>query len=232
MLIEGFPLWVAQTNGYIVAAEPGAEAVIIDVPPDPAAVLARCQHWGVTPVAVLATHGHIDHVGGIGTFVRDADPAMPVHIHPGDRHMLDDPVRASGGMAAYLESLDLDPPEVISGLDDGDIVKGAGLQFTVIHTPGHTKGSVCFLLETIDGTVLFSGDHLFRDSVGRTDLPGGSWEELMESMRSKILPLDDAIAVLPGHGPSTTIGRERQVNPFVLEALAGGFGGGAAPHRG
>ena len=221
MLIEGFPLWLAQTNGYIVASDPGAEAVIVDCPPDPGAVLARCRHWGVRPVAVLSTHGHIDHIGGMGTFVRSSDPSMPVHIHPADRHMLDDPIGAAGMLGQYLEGLDVTPPEVILGLDDGEVVKGAGLQFSVIHTPGHTKGSVCFLLETDDGTVLFSGDHLFRDSVGRTDLPGGSWEELMESMRAKILPLDDAVAVLPGHGPSTTIGRERRMNPFVLEAVGG-----------
>lgn len=222
MLIEGFPLWLAQTNGYIVAADPGEEAVIIDCPPDPAAVLARCEHWGVRPVAVFSTHGHIDHIGGIATFVRAVDPATAVHIHPRDRHMLVDPMGASGGLGQHMQGLDLSPPEVVLDLEDGDIVKGAGMRFTVLHTPGHTKGSVCFLLETDDGTVLFSGDHLFAGSVGRTDLPGGNWEELMESMRAKILPLDDAIAVLPGHGPSTTIGRERRTNPFVLEAIAGG----------
>lgn len=221
MLIEGFPLWLAQTNGYIVANEPGAEAVIIDCPPDPAALLARCRHWEVRPVAVLATHGHIDHVGGMGDFVRASDPATPVHIHPADRHMIDDPVSAAGGLASYLEGIDVTPPDLILDLDDGEVVKGAGLQFRVLHTPGHTKGSLCLLLETDDGTVLFSGDHLFAGSVGRTDLPGGSWEELMESMRAKILPLDDAICVAPGHGPSTTIGRERATNPFVAEAISG-----------
>ena len=157
----------------------------------------------------------------MGTFVRTYEPTMPMHLHPANRHMLDDPIGAESMLGQYLEGLDVTPPEVILGLDDGEVVKGAGLQFSVIHTPGHTKGSVCFLFDTDEGTVLFSGDHLFRDSVGRTDLPGGSWEELMESMRAKILPLDDAVAVLPGHGPSTTIGRERRMNPFVLEAVGG-----------
>src|SRR5437870_12963936 len=92
------------------------------------------------------------------------------------------------------------------------------MTFTAIHTPGHTKGSVCFLLEVEgEGTVLFSGDHLFAGSIGRTDLPGGSYEELMVSMAEKILPLDDDVQVLPGHGPVTTVGRERRTHPFLLE---------------
>ncbi|HEX8769497.1 MAG TPA: MBL fold metallo-hydrolase, partial [Acidimicrobiales bacterium] len=116
------------------------------------------------------------------------------------------------------DEVDLGPPELVYGLDDGQRVAGGGMTFTALHTPGHTKGSVCFLLE-VEGEdpVLFSGDHLFAGSIGRFDLPGGSREELMESMEAKILPLDDAIDVLPGHGPATTIGKERATNPFLAE---------------
>ena len=136
--------------------------------------------------------------------------------------MLLDPVGTGGTLGQVLaaEELDLQPPELLYGLDDGERVSGAGLTFTAIHTPGHTPGSVCFLLE-VEGEqpVLFSGDHLFAGSIGRTDQPGGSFEDLMESMREKILPLDDDIAVLPGHGPTTTVGQERATNPFLAELL-------------
>ena len=221
MLIEGMPLWLAETNAWIVTAGgPGSECVLIDAPPDPASILARLEHHELRLVALLSTHGHVDHVGGIGTVVHAHDHDVPVHIHDDDRHMLLDPVGTSGGFGRFLEQagLDLRPPELLYGLDDGEKVKGAGMVFTAIHTPGHTKGSVCFLLE-MEGQppILFSGDHLFQGSIGRTDLPGGSFEELMASMAEKILPMADDTQVLPGHGGVTTVGQERRFNPFLLE---------------
>jgi glyoxylase-like metal-dependent hydrolase (beta-lactamase superfamily II) len=148
---------------------------------------------------------------------------IEVRIHDGDKHMLLDPIGTSGAFGAYLEGLDLRPPEVIHSIDDGERIRGCGMTFTAIHTPGHTQGSVCFGLE-IDGhpPVLFSGDHLFAGSIGRTDLPGGSMEQLMISMAERILPLDDETQVLPGHGPTTTIGHERLTNPFLLELIERG----------
>jgi hydroxyacylglutathione hydrolase len=228
MLIEGLPLWIAATNAWLVAPDgPGGECVLIDAPPDPGAILARIEEHGLRLVALLNTHGHVDHVGGVGEVVHaQPEPAtLPVHIHDADRHMLMDPVGTSGGFGRFLEAegLDLRPPELVYGLDDGQQVSGAGMTFTAVHTPGHTKGSVCLLLDVDgEGTTLFSGDHLFAGSIGRTDLPGGSYEELMASMAEKILPLDDGVQVLPGHGPVTTVGRERKTNPFLLELQAGG----------
>ena len=221
MLIEGMPLWLADTNAWIVSAGgPGNECVLVDAPPDPTAILGRLAHHSLRLVALLSTHGHVDHVGGIGSVVHAQDHDVAVHIHDDDRHMLLDPIGTSGGFGQYLEreGLDLRPPELLYGLDDGQRVSGAGMAFTAMHTPGHTRGSTCFLLE-IEGeaTVLFSGDHLFAGSIGRTDLPGGSHEALMASMADKILPLDDDVQVLPGHGPVTTVGRERRTNPFLLE---------------
>lgn len=223
MMIAGLRLWIAGTNAWVVSATgAGGECVLIDAPPDPGAILGHLEENGLRLVALLATHGHVDHIGGVGELCRGQGEDVPVHIHDHDRHMLLDPIGTSGTLGQILdyEDFDLRPPELLSGLDDGQRVSGAGMTFTAIHTPGHTQGSTCFLLE-VDGEapVLFSGDHLFAGSIGRTDLPGGNPEQLMASMAAKILPLDDAIQVLPGHGETTTIGKERATNPFLQELL-------------
>lgn len=219
MLLEPLTLWLARTNAWIVAPQgPGGDCVLVDAPPEPGPLLARLAELDLRTVALLATHGHVDHVGGISTVVAAADHPLPVHIHDDDRHMLLDPRGAGGQLAQLLDDhLDLTPPEIVHGLDDGQRVSGAGMTFTALHTPGHTRGSVCLRLDVQgEAPVLFSGDHLFAGSVGRTDLPGGSHDRLLESMVDKILPLDDDLAVLPGHGRATTIGRERATNPFLV----------------
>lgn len=225
MLIEKIPLWLAETNAYLVAPSgPGGECVLVDAPPDPAAILERLQFHGLRLVALLSTHGHIDHIGGVKEVVKAQDHPVPVHIHELDRHMLLDPRGTSGSFGQYLGQLDVSAPELIEGLDDGQVVRGAGMKFTCLHTPGHTMGSVCLRLDIDDAPpILFSGDHLFAGSIGRTDMAGGSFPALMESMATKIMPLDDDVAVLPGHGPNTTIGRERATNPFIVGMLQGDF---------
>jgi glyoxylase-like metal-dependent hydrolase (beta-lactamase superfamily II) len=236
-VIEGLRLWLAGTNAWIVApAGPGGECVLIDAPPEPRVILNRLRENGLTLVALLTTHGHVDHIGGIGEVVAHAHDGMvipagggagvvPVHLHHADRHMLFDPIGTGGTLAQMLdmESLRLPPPECVFGLDDGQQVSGAGMTFTALHTPGHTQGSVCFLLE-LDGEppMLFSGDHLFAGSIGRTDMPGGSYEQLMVSMAEKILPLPDDVVVFPGHGGTTTVGQERRTNPFILREFGNG----------
>jgi len=229
MLIEGLRLWVANTNAWIVAPSgPGGECVVIDAPPDPERILSHLRDKGLRLVALFATHGHVDHVGGVAEVVGSVPGLpgggpVPVRIHDHDRHMLLDPVAAGGTLSELLaySDIDLSPPELILGLDDGERVSGAGMMFTAVHTPGHTPGSTCFLLE-VDGEapILFSGDHLFAGSIGRTDQPGGSMEQLVESMIEKILPLPDEVRVLPGHGDATTIGQERLTNPYIKAMAA------------
>jgi glyoxylase-like metal-dependent hydrolase (beta-lactamase superfamily II) len=224
-------LWLAQTNSWIVAPDgPGGDCVLVDAPPEPQVILARLAELELRLVALINTHGHVDHIGGVGEVVRHAHDGVehshviPVHIHDDDKHMLLDPVGTSGQLGSYLEGLDLRPPELVESLDDGQVVRGAGMTFTAMHTPGHTPGSTCMRLD-VDGAppLLFSGDHLFAGSIGRTDFPGGSFEQLMASMQDKILPLPDETAVLPGHGPVTSIERERSTNPFLLELQRGAY---------
>src|SRR3954468_12342017 len=166
MLIEGLPLWFTETNAWVVASDgPGGECVLIDAPPDPSAILGHLAEKGLRLVALINTHGHVDHVGGVSTVVRAQDHDVPVHIHDNDKHMLLDPVGTSGQLGRMLEEFDLTPPEHVYGLDDGQKVSGAGMTFTAVHTPGHTKGSTCLLLEVNGQQVLFSGDHLFAGSI-------------------------------------------------------------------
>jgi hydroxyacylglutathione hydrolase len=223
VLVERLRLWLAGTNAWIVAPTgPSGECVLVDAPPDPGPLLARLDELELRLVALLVTHGHVDHVGGVASVVRARDEQLPVHVHDADRHMLLDPAGSGGLLAEHLSGLDLRPPEVVLGLDDGEQVAGAGMTFTALHTPGHTPGSVCLRLEVEgEAPALFSGDHLFAGSIGRTDLPGGSFEQLMRSMAERILPLEDELPVLPGHGPPTTIGRERATNPFLLQLQTG-----------
>jgi glyoxylase-like metal-dependent hydrolase (beta-lactamase superfamily II) len=216
LLIEAKPLWHFQTNTYVVAPDVGGPAVVIDAPPDPEGVGRLLARHDLTPVAVLVTHGHIDHVGGIDGI---ASHTVRAYLHPDDLDMARHPRKQ---LEALLGSaFPTGDDELIStnfvDLADGQTLDLAGIAFEVLHTPGHTPGHCCFHLAG-EG-VLFSGDHLFAGSIGRTDLPGGSYETLMESMASHVLPLPGETAVLPGHGPTTTIAAERKANPFLQELL-------------
>lgn len=215
MLIDAEALWLTQTNCYVVAPESGGPAVVIDAPPDPEAVGALLRTHDLVPVALLVTHGHIDHIGGAGAVSRDMQ--VSAYLHPDDEWLAAAPEEQLRALFGMIPEGDFTPPETYVDLGDGEKLALSGVELAVIHTPGHTPGHCCFLLES-EG-VLFSGDQVFAGSVGRTDLPGGDTEELFRSMKERILTLDDAIEVLPGHGPATTIGEERRTNPF-LQGLA------------
>jgi glyoxylase-like metal-dependent hydrolase (beta-lactamase superfamily II) len=175
------------------------------------------------PVAVLLTHGHFDHIFAV-TPVCDGND-IPAWIHPEDRVLLSDPMRAFSTDVRQLFGgrIELREPRAVRELADGTVLELAGLSFTVDHTPGHTRGSVTFRSVAGDGQgLLVAGDTLFAGSIGRTDLPGGDHQQMLASLRDKILVLDDATTVLPGHGPTTTIGQERATNPFLHGLAAPG----------
>lgn len=215
MLIDSRELWLAGTNCYVLAPEAGGLAVVVDAPPDPVGIGALLRAHDLTPVALLLTHAHIDHLGGAGTVARDFE--VSTYLHPDDAWLADSPEEQLRSLFGMVPPGDYAPPDRFVDLADGADLELAGLSLGVLHTPGHTPGHCCFLLES-EG-VLFSGDQLFAGSVGRTDLPGGDWDTLLASMANEVLTLADDIEVLPGHGPATTIGHERRTNPF-LQGLA------------
>ncbi len=235
MLIAGFPAGAWGTNCYLVAPAEGEECVIID-PGHQAArgVEEAIAKHRLKPVAVVLTHGHIDHVASVVPVCGAHD--VPAWIHPEDRYMMSDPEKAIGhaiGMPLMGE-ISVGEPADVRELTDGADLDLAGLRLSVAHAPGHTRGSVTFRLpETPEiPSVFFSGDLLFAGSVGRTDLPGGSHAEIMASLARVCLPLDDTTVVLSGHGPQTTIGRERATNPYLGEVARGTGTGSPAPRRG
>ncbi|MER7079605.1 Glyoxylase, beta-lactamase superfamily II [Saccharopolyspora kobensis] len=217
MLVLGFPVGPLQANCYVLARGEGEPCVVVDPGQDAAEPLrTQLTERRLTPAAVLLTHGHFDHVFSAGEIC--AEHGVPAHIHPADRHMLTDPGSALGpaGRQLFGDGLVMDAPTDVREIAGGDVLELAGLSFEVTHTPGHTGGSVLFGVRTEEGgQLLLSGDTLFAGAIGRTDLPGGDHGRMLESLSTQVLPLDDDVVVLPGHGPTTTIGRERAGNPFL-----------------
>jgi len=227
MLVVGFPAQAFGTNCFVVASAPGEQCVVID--PGIGVVdqldVVLEQHR-LHPAAVMLTHGHLDHTFSV-TPVCGAR-GITAYIHPRDRELLRDPSKAlsSADPQWFLRGLEWSEPDDVAEMHDGTVLEIAGLKFTISHAPGHTGGSVMFRMPDYQDPLCFSGDVLFRDGIGRTDLPGGSMAEMTASLRDKVLTLPDETVVLPGHGPETTIGRERVHNPFLRELL------GSSPSRG
>jgi hydroxyacylglutathione hydrolase len=232
VLIRSFPAGAFGTNCYAVATGAGQECVVVDPGMDAVEPLAQLlADDGLKPVAVVLTHGHLDHTFSVLP-VCDGY-GIPAYLHPDDSGMLADPVRWHGPqLAPLITGLRLPDPADVLPLADGAVLDLAGVQLTVRHAPGHTQGSVVFSLDLGDAPGLLAGDVLFAGSVGRVDLPGGSWDAMLTSLRDVVLPLDDATVVLPGHGPATTIGRERATNPYLAEAMSSGGQADAAAPKG
>jgi glyoxylase-like metal-dependent hydrolase (beta-lactamase superfamily II) len=243
-LVAGFPSAVYGTNVYVVAPAAGQECIVVDPGIEVSdGVDEILREHRLKPMAVILTHGHIDHIFSVVPVA--GSRGIPAYIHPADRDMLADPLKGLSPESTELFGgrLQWQEPGDIELLEDGSTMTLAGLEFAVDHAPGHTPGSVMFRLagspDAVSGLdsppsqTMWSGDVLFAGSIGRTDLPGGSHPQMLDSLRTRVLPLDDDILVLPGHGGATTIGRERHANPFLRQLLeADDEHHAAAPGRG
>ncbi|MDD3731848.1 MAG: MBL fold metallo-hydrolase [candidate division Zixibacteria bacterium] len=200
-----------MVNCYLYWDDHTGDGVIIDPGDEGEVIIEAVRKAGFKPRAILITHGHIDHIAAVSQ-VKD-EFALPLYIGRGEEPLLADPV--SNASAFFNAPLVVPAPDFL--LADEEVFKIGSLVFRVLATPGHTPGGICYLDES-EGLV-FCGDTLFQGSIGRTDLPGGSYAQLIDSIEKKLLTLPDNITCLSGHGPGTTIGAERHSNPF----LAGGY---------
>lgn len=198
-----------ESNCYLVRRAPGSEAVVIDPGAEADRVEAVLRKWDAEPAAILLTHAHMDHVGAIAELGRRYGP--PVYLHPADRSIYDAAAERGAAFGIPLEK----PPPPDHALEDGQSLEVAGIRFEVRHAPGHSPGGVVF---RTNGHA-FVGDCLFAGSVGRTDLPGGDGETLLRSIRERILSLPPDTTLWPGHGPKTTVRREKESNPFLTGAV-------------
>jgi glyoxylase-like metal-dependent hydrolase (beta-lactamase superfamily II) len=206
LIIATLPVGMIQTNCHIAGCPETKECAIIDPGGHPERILAEVERLGLSVKYVLNTHAHFDHTDGNGGIVRATGATLA--LHPLDLPLL----KASGGAALFGLQAEPSPlPDLELG--DGDELEVGTLRFKVLHTPGHTPGHVCFYEKA--EAVLFDGDVLFYRSIGRSDLPGGSHQQLMGSIQGVLLALPEETAVYSGHGPVTTIGDERRLNPWL-----------------
>ncbi|OGV70770.1 MAG: hypothetical protein A3K19_28690 [Lentisphaerae bacterium RIFOXYB12_FULL_65_16] len=202
MRIETLPVGMLAVNCYLVWDDNARETLIVDAGDEADRIIEAIRKLSIKPVGILQTHGHVDHILALRSLVDEF--AIPVYVHPDEHALYYSPANSLLPWVPAARNLPKPadtPPQA------------AGLPYAVIHTPGHTPGGVCY--HFADAAVLFSGDTLFHGSIGRTDLTGGDMNALLTSIRTKLLPLPANTTVYPGHGPTTTIGEEKEINPFV-----------------
>ncbi|HBG49643.1 MAG TPA: MBL fold metallo-hydrolase [Cyanobacteria bacterium UBA9971] len=204
MILKHFTAGELETNNYLVICEETREAALIDAGGNYEKTAKFLKENNANLKYILHTHGHFDHVQGDWELQKNFD--VKILIHKDDEPL----VKSLKQQLMIFGMKSAEAPKIDGFLEDGQIIEVGNLKLKVIHTPGHTQGGVCFLIDK----VLFAGDTLFAESVGRTDLPGGSYEALGNSIKNKLFTLDENIIVYPGHGPSTTIGHEKQNNPY------------------
>ncbi|MGB6339851.1 MAG: MBL fold metallo-hydrolase [Candidatus Aminicenantaceae bacterium] len=205
MKYESVIVGALETNCYIVYCEETLECAVIDPGAEPEKIFRLIGQKGLKPTILINTHGHVDHIGANRDIKDKFD--IPLYLHAADKPMLESVLQSE--LSFFLGAKESPPPDKY--LEEGDEIKIGYVSLSVIHTPGHSPGSVCLMGDGI----LFSGDTLFFGGVGRTDLPGGSWSEMESSIREKIFTLPADTVVLPGHGPTTTVDQETKFNPFI-----------------
>jgi glyoxylase-like metal-dependent hydrolase (beta-lactamase superfamily II) len=209
MIHEVIPVGMLQCNCSIVGDETTREAMVIDPGDDIEQILAILSEHGLKVKQIVVTHAHIDHVGGAMRLKRLT--GAPILLNQNDAKLL----KMLDSQAAWLGLPQPGKVDIDQELSDGSKVQAGNLSATVLHTPGHTEGSICLYFEAHEK--LIAGDTLFAGSIGRTDLPGGSYEKIMDSLHTRLLALPDDTEVTPGHGPITYIGVERESNPFLMK---------------
>lgn len=210
LMIKGIVVGVFQENCWVIGSRRSGEGIVVDPGDEPERILDLARDLGLTIKLIINTHAHVDHILAVPAVQRATGARFL--LHPGDNDIARGAPQSAARWLGYTPEA---PPAADAPLAHGDIAEVDGLQLTVLHTPGHTPGSVCFYTNGL----LFSGDTLFRGSIGRTDLPGGDYAQVMSSIIGTLLTLPDETIVLPGHMQETRIGHERATNPFVLEQL-------------
>jgi hydroxyacylglutathione hydrolase len=209
MIHEILPVGMLQCNCSVLGDETTREAIVVDPGDDIDAILGILAEHGLKLKYIVITHAHIDHIGGAKK-LKDATGA-PLYLNENDvqlYNLMNEQAHFIGAPTPEIASVDVP-------LREGDEIRCGDIRASILHTPGHTPGSVCLLIPDVEEPRLIAGDTLFRESIGRTDLWGGDTKQILASLRNKLLPLADEIVVVPGHGPLTTIGHEREYNPFL-----------------